>query len=183
MSSPNFRRQIATTLFQVSGRLAWVRAMAIARCSRKHVARAECDLFEPAARHARSGDSILHFGNCRRRSVSCRLSDFHCLWPCSSGRCWHHPVCSASGSLNQFSANPLTFDLLVMCLVSGLLGPGALSLDAHLFGRRKVVIRRSSHSGISGTSNLGILANSRDSHVGRTLPSKQGSSATRPPLS
>ncbi len=89
----------------------------------------------------------------------------------------------ASGSLNQFSANPLTFDLLVMCLVSGLLGPGALSLDAHLFGRRKVVIRRSSHSGISGTSNLGILANSRDSHVGRTLPSKQGSSATRPPLS
>ena len=89
----------------------------------------------------------------------------------------------ASGSLNQFSANPLTFDLLVMCLVSGLLGPGALSLDAHLFGRRKVVIPRSSHSGISGTSNLGILANSRDSHVGRTLPSKQGSSATRPPLS
>jgi uncharacterized membrane protein YphA (DoxX/SURF4 family) len=89
----------------------------------------------------------------------------------------------ASGSLNLFSANPLTFDLLVMCLVSGLLGPGALSLDAHLFGRRKVVIPRSSHSGISGTSNLGILANSRDSHVGRTSPSKQGSSATRPPLS
>jgi uncharacterized membrane protein YphA (DoxX/SURF4 family) len=89
----------------------------------------------------------------------------------------------ASGSLNLFSANPLTFDLLVMCLVSGLLGPGALSLDAHLFGRRKVVIPRSSHSGISGTSNLGILANSRDSHLGRTWPSKQGSSATRPPLS
>ena len=89
----------------------------------------------------------------------------------------------ASGNLNLLSANPLTFDLLVMCLVSGLLGPGALSLDAHLFGRRKVVIRRSSHSGISGTSNPGIPADSRDSHVGSISPYKQGSSASRPPLS
>jgi len=89
----------------------------------------------------------------------------------------------ASGSLNLFNANPLTFDLLVMCLVSGLLGPGALSLDAHLFGRRKVVIPRSSHSGISGTSIPGILANSRDSQAGRISPQKQGSSASRPPVS
>jgi len=63
-----------------------------------------------------------------------------------------------AGAWNFFSGTPLILDLLVMTLVSGLLGPGAFSLDAHWFGRRKIVIPRSaySQSSISSASNPGI---------------------------
>ncbi|MGB7822493.1 MAG: hypothetical protein WBL22_09915 [Candidatus Sulfotelmatobacter sp.] len=47
---------------------------------------------------------------------------------------------------NFLNGNPLTFDLLVMAMASALLGPGAFSLDAQLFGRRKIIIPRSSAS-------------------------------------
>lgn len=40
----------------------------------------------------------------------------------------------------------LGFDLLLMAVACILLGPGAFSVDAHLFGRRKVIIPRASPS-------------------------------------
>jgi len=49
-------------------------------------------------------------------------------------------------SWNLFSGNPLSLDVLVMGIASSLLGPGAFSLDARLFGRRKIIIPRSSRS-------------------------------------
>ncbi len=45
-----------------------------------------------------------------------------------------------------FYGNPLSLDVVIMAMVSALLGPGAFSLDARLFGRRKIIIPRSSSS-------------------------------------
>jgi putative oxidoreductase len=79
-----------------------------------------------------------------------------------------------AGAWNFFNGTPLIFDLLIMALASALLGPGAFSLDAHLFGRRKIVIPRSSHSqsSSSSASNPGISADLRST-----------SSSSRPPQS
>lgn len=46
---------------------------------------------------------------------------------------------------NFFFSNPLGFDVIVMAMVSTMLGPGALSLDARFFGRRKIVIAQLPH--------------------------------------
>jgi len=43
---------------------------------------------------------------------------------------------------NLLSRNPLSFDFLVMACACALLGPGAFSLDARLFGRRRIIIPR-----------------------------------------
>ena len=43
---------------------------------------------------------------------------------------------------NLFTGNLLSFDAMVMALATILLGPGAFSIDARLFGRRKVIIPR-----------------------------------------
>jgi uncharacterized membrane protein YphA (DoxX/SURF4 family) len=47
---------------------------------------------------------------------------------------------------NFFSGNPLAIDFLVMALAPTLLGPGAYSLDAQLFGRRRIIIPRARNS-------------------------------------
>jgi uncharacterized membrane protein YphA (DoxX/SURF4 family) len=49
-------------------------------------------------------------------------------------------------SWNFFSGNPLSTNAIMMALAAGFLGPGAYSLDARLFGRRKVIIPRASPS-------------------------------------
>ena len=41
-------------------------------------------------------------------------------------------------------SGPLTADLVIMAIACAFLGPGAFSLDARLFGRRKIIIPRSS---------------------------------------
>ena len=41
---------------------------------------------------------------------------------------------------NLFSHNPLSFDVVALTIACAVLGPGAFSLDAHLFGRRKIII-------------------------------------------
>ena len=72
------------------------------------------------------------------------LTPFACLVAVGAGV----SITSLSPSVahwNLFSGNLLTFDVVVMVVVCGLLGPGAFSLDAHLFGRRKVIIPRSPH--------------------------------------
>jgi len=43
---------------------------------------------------------------------------------------------------NIFSANPLSVDAITIALATILLGPGAFSIDARLFGRRKIIIPR-----------------------------------------
>lgn len=43
-------------------------------------------------------------------------------------------------SWNLFSGNPLSIDAIIMALAAVFLGPGAFSIDARLFGRRKVII-------------------------------------------
>jgi uncharacterized membrane protein YphA (DoxX/SURF4 family) len=43
---------------------------------------------------------------------------------------------------NPFSGRLLGFDAISMALATVLLGPGAFSIDAHLFGRRKIIIPR-----------------------------------------
>jgi len=43
---------------------------------------------------------------------------------------------------NLFSSNLLCFDAITMALAMVLLGPGAFSIDARLFGRRKIIIPR-----------------------------------------
>jgi uncharacterized membrane protein YphA (DoxX/SURF4 family) len=45
-------------------------------------------------------------------------------------------------SWNIFSGNLLSIDTNMIALATVLLGPGAFSLDARLFGRRKVIIPR-----------------------------------------
>jgi len=45
-------------------------------------------------------------------------------------------------SWNFFSGNPLSTDAILIALAVVFLGPGAFSLDAHLFGRRKIIIPR-----------------------------------------
>lgn len=44
---------------------------------------------------------------------------------------------------NVFNFNPLSLAAIIVAVASGLLGPGAFSLDARLFGLRKVIIPRS----------------------------------------
>jgi uncharacterized membrane protein YphA (DoxX/SURF4 family) len=46
----------------------------------------------------------------------------------------------------QSIANLVDFNLVVIALAICLLGPGAFSLDAHFFGRRKIVIPRAAGS-------------------------------------
>jgi len=48
---------------------------------------------------------------------------------------WHPPWASSFLGL-------LSFDTIVVAIAIALLGPGAISLDAHFFGRRKLVIPR-----------------------------------------
>ena len=43
-----------------------------------------------------------------------------------------------------FNGGLLTVDLVVMAMACAFLGPGAFSLDARLFGRRKIIIPRPS---------------------------------------
>ena len=45
-----------------------------------------------------------------------------------------------------FYDNPLSLDVIIMAMVCALLGPGAFSMDARLFGRRKIIIPRTSPS-------------------------------------
>jgi uncharacterized membrane protein YphA (DoxX/SURF4 family) len=90
-------------------------------------------------------------------------------------------VLSPSPASNLFSGNPLSFDVLIMVLASGLLGPGAFSLDAHLFGRRKIVIPRSSHSQAS-LSSPSVPSNSSPPYSPASSSSRPpGSSPSRPP--
>ena len=49
-------------------------------------------------------------------------------------------------SWNFFSGNPLSIDTIMIALAAACLGPGAYSLDARMFGRRKVIIPRVSSS-------------------------------------
>ncbi len=44
---------------------------------------------------------------------------------------------------NVFNFNPLSLAAIIVAVASGLLGPGAFFVDAHLFGRRKIIIPRS----------------------------------------
>lgn len=48
---------------------------------------------------------------------------------------WSHPI-----------AGLLSFNLVVIAVAICLLGPGALSLDAYFFGRRKIIIPRAANS-------------------------------------
>jgi uncharacterized membrane protein YphA (DoxX/SURF4 family) len=43
-----------------------------------------------------------------------------------------------------FENSTLTVDLVILAMACAFLGPGAFSLDARLFGRRKIIIPRSS---------------------------------------
>jgi hypothetical protein len=49
-------------------------------------------------------------------------------------------------SWNLFHGNPLSFVTIVTALAIIFLGPGAYSVDARVFGRRKVIIPRPSQS-------------------------------------
>jgi len=51
-----------------------------------------------------------------------------------------------TGNWHFFYCNPLSLDVVIMAVVSAFLGPGSFSLDARLFGRRKVIIPRASSS-------------------------------------
>ncbi len=41
---------------------------------------------------------------------------------------------------NMFQFGPAAIEMIAMCAATGLLGPGALSLDARLFGWREITI-------------------------------------------
>jgi len=43
-------------------------------------------------------------------------------------------------AFNFFQGNPLSLGLMMVALACACLGPGAFSLDAHFFGRRKIII-------------------------------------------
>jgi uncharacterized membrane protein YphA (DoxX/SURF4 family) len=47
---------------------------------------------------------------------------------------------------DPFDSKPLTVFVAVVAVAVALLGPGALSLDARLFGRREIIIPRASRS-------------------------------------
>ena len=47
-----------------------------------------------------------------------------------------------AGNWNFFHGNPLSLDVIVMAMATAVLGPGAFSLDARLFGRRRIIIPR-----------------------------------------
>ncbi len=82
---------------------------------------------------------------------------------------------------NFLSSNPLGLDLLIMIVASVLLGPGAFSLDARLFGRRKIVIPRPSNSQ-APLSSPSIPARSSTSNAPVSSSSRPlGSSPSRPP--
>jgi uncharacterized membrane protein YphA (DoxX/SURF4 family) len=49
-----------------------------------------------------------------------------------------------SAALLLFNSRMATFEFVVMSAVLVILGPGAISVDARLFGRREVAIRRAS---------------------------------------
>ena len=51
-----------------------------------------------------------------------------------------------SSSVGSLRSHPLDLNMIVVAVAIALLGPGAISLDAVLFGRRKVIIPRSSVS-------------------------------------
>jgi uncharacterized membrane protein YphA (DoxX/SURF4 family) len=46
---------------------------------------------------------------------------------------------------NLFDGKLVSFEMIVMAAAIALLGPGALSLDARLFGRREIIIPVASH--------------------------------------
>lgn len=49
-------------------------------------------------------------------------------------------------SQNGFASGPASFELLVMVMAIVMVGPGAISLDARLFGRREIIIPESPRS-------------------------------------
>jgi uncharacterized membrane protein YphA (DoxX/SURF4 family) len=57
------------------------------------------------------------------------------LWGVGS-KLWWAPV----GAPSVFDAKPCVLFLVVMALVAVLVGPGAYSLDARVFGRREIII-------------------------------------------
>jgi uncharacterized membrane protein YphA (DoxX/SURF4 family) len=44
----------------------------------------------------------------------------------------------------RFDGNPADIELIITAIATALLGPRAFSIDARLFGRRKIIIPRSS---------------------------------------
>jgi uncharacterized membrane protein YphA (DoxX/SURF4 family) len=58
-------------------------------------------------------------------------------------------LCPPASNWHFLYRNPLSLDVVIMAMVSALLGPGAFSLDARLFGRRKIIIPRPSSSSSS----------------------------------
>ena len=47
---------------------------------------------------------------------------------------------------NLFAENLMSINVMVLSLAMFLLGPGAFSLDARIFGRREIIIPNTSHS-------------------------------------
>jgi uncharacterized membrane protein YphA (DoxX/SURF4 family) len=59
---------------------------------------------------------------------------------CFANLFWH----SMPGA-DLFAGNLSTFNFVLIALAIVLLGPGAVSLDAHFFGRRKIIIPRATN--------------------------------------
>ena len=53
-------------------------------------------------------------------------------------------MCIPPAEFLLFNSRMAAFEFVVMSAVLVILGPGAISLDARLFGRREVAIRRGS---------------------------------------